>query len=399
MMTLRCCLLLLLSPLAACTAMPTVAETGPLFSDTLFKPLAAPIDTGSVFAMTPEMLRYADTELAPAMRHGSAERELVEALYDRGRLQLEYDADQTRTAASAFAARTGNCLSLVIMTGAFAKHFGLPVQYQQVMTKETWSRTGNIALANGHVNLRLARDNTTGTRISYGEGSQADALTVDFLPSAAAQRYRVRSINEDTVVAMYMNNRAAELLSENQPDEAYWWARQGIKQVPTFTNTYNTLGVIYLQHGNLAEAERVLNHALALEPENTLAMSNLVAVLKGRGRDHESQQLATRLASIEPFPPYHFFDLGIAALKAGKFEDARTLFQREIKREAYEPDAHFWLAIANIYLGEPRKAERHIKLAIANSTTIKSRAIYSSKLDWLKAQGYEQKRRGPARAS
>lgn len=394
MKTLRLCFLSWILLLSACATAPLLPTSGALFHDALFQPLATAIAPADVFAMTPEMQRYADTTLKPAMRQGHAEQALIEALYAEGQLQLEYDASITRTAADAFAARTGNCLSLVIMTGAFANYLGLPVRYQEVLVADSWSRSGGLAMANGHVNLRLSRQSGA-PRVYLGERADDDqALTVDFLPSLQAQRYRVRAISQDTIVAMYINNRAAELLAAGQIDAAYWWAREGIRSVPAYLSTYNTLGVIYQQHGNFAEAETVLRQVLALEPENTLAMGNLVGVLKALGRADEAQQLAARLATIEPYPPYHFFDLGIAALKAGDFKAARSLFQREIKRAAYEPEAHFWLAIANAYLGEPRKAEKHLQLAIDNSTTVSARALYSAKLDWLKAQGYQPARHG-----
>ena len=50
----------------------------------------------------------------------------------------------TRNAAEAFDARSGNCLSLVIMTAAFAKELGLPVRYQNVFVDEAWSRSGDL---------------------------------------------------------------------------------------------------------------------------------------------------------------------------------------------------------------------------------------------------------------
>jgi hypothetical protein len=57
--------------------------------------------------------------------HRSSTREvrqlLFDALYGNGRLRLDYDSAMTRNATEAFAARSGNCLSLVLMTAAFAR--------------------------------------------------------------------------------------------------------------------------------------------------------------------------------------------------------------------------------------------------------------------------------------
>ena len=375
--------------LTACAAIPAQPQTMPLFEDALFKPPATAVDTRQVLALSPAMQQYADTRLKPAMRH-DGESALIEALYSSGQLKLEYDAEITRTAAGAFEARAGNCLSLVLMTGAFANYLGMPIHYREVLSTETWTRSGALVLANRHVNLSLPR-RFGAPLISLGE-SMSNELVVDFLPSEAAAKYRVRVIPESTVIAMYVNNRAAELLAEDHLDEAYWWVREGIVSAPKYTDSYNTLGVIYQKRGNPQAAERILRYALVLEPENTMVMSNLIGTLNALGRSDEARQMALQLAAIEPYPPFHFYDLGMAALERGDFAEARKLLQREVRREANQPDAHFLLAIANLYLGDQRAAQRHLARAIDNSTTLRSRQLYSAKLDWLKSQGYEGRR-------
>jgi tetratricopeptide (TPR) repeat protein len=197
------------------------------------------------------------------------------------------DTAATRNAAQAFDTRSGNCLSLVIMTAAFAKELGLQVQYQSAFVDETWSRSNNLYFASGHVNLTL------GKRL-FDAGGRFDTgrlITIDFLSADEARRQRTRAITEATIIAMYMNNRSAEALVQGRLDDAYAWARAAIAQSPTFLSAYNTLGVIYLRHGNLPEAERVLAEVLAREPDNTPALSNLAQTIaidnSTTARDHD----------------------------------------------------------------------------------------------------------------
>lgn len=378
--------------LKACVSAPTRPIADTVFNDALFAPLAAPIQSDAAFAMTPAMRQYAETVLKPRMRHAQPEQALIDALYEQGQLKLEYDAALTRNAADAFAARTGNCLSLVLMTGAFAEHFGMTVHYQEVFVREHWSRSGALAMANRHVNLRFDT-RADGAIVSFGEGRrQAPGLTVDFLPSEQAGGHRARVISRETVRAMYLNNRAAELLAADQPAAAYWWVREAIRKVPAFTDSYNLLGVIYQRAGDLASAEASLRKALALEPDNTIPMSNLVDVLIARGQHEAAQQLAAQLAAIEPFPPFYFYDQGLAALRAGDFARAREMFQREVNRDAGQADSYFGLGLASFHLGDLRRARRQLARAIEHSTTVQARAIYSSKLDWLKSQGDDSPR-------
>ena len=75
----------------------------------------------------------------------------------------------------------------------------------------------------------------------------------------------------------------------------------------------------------------------------------------------------------------------MAALQAGNFQSARELFAKEVKRAAYHHEFHFWLAIANIGLGDKSEARRHLILAKENSTTANDKALYSAKLERINA--------------
>ncbi|HJV94756.1 MAG TPA: tetratricopeptide repeat protein [Albitalea sp.] len=368
--------------LAACASAPTpVPPPERLFDDALFAPAGERISADDVFALSEPMRRFLKNELVGEVRSKGLQQGLVDALQHRGKLRLEYDSSTTRTASQAFEARSGNCLSLVLMTAALAKELGLPVHYQSVFVDTTWSRSGDLYFSSGHINLTLGA-RLLDSRMGYGA---TPPLTIDFLPPEELRGQRSRSIGEDTVIAMYMNNHAAELLSRGRLDDAYWWARQAIVQSPTFMSAYNTLGVIYLRHGNVREAEQSLRSLLEREPANTAAMSNLARVLETMGRTAEAQEWTRKLAQIEAYPPFHFFDRGIAAMLAGDYKTARDLFKKEIDRAAYYHEFHFWLAIAESRLGDVKEARRHLAIAIENSTTRSDHDLYAAKLDWLKA--------------
>ena len=371
--------------LAGCAGAPPVVQPAALLQDELFAPAPQRIDARDVFALSDEMKQFIEQRMTGAVRSRSLQQGLIEALYTRSQLQLQYDAAMTRNAAQAFEARSGNCLSLVIMTAAFAKELGLQVQYQSVFLPEAWSRSGDLYFSSGHVNLSLGK-RIGDVRDPYDVNS---LLTIDFIPAEQLRGLRTRTLDERTIVAMYMNNKAAESLVRGQLDEAYWWAREAIRQAPGYPSSYNTLGVIYLRHQNLAQAERALGHALQREPENVQVMSNLVTVLQRQGRTAEAQQLAQRLAQVEPVPPFHYFELGQAALRKGDYKLARDMFAREVSRAGDYHEFHFWLAVAHAGLGNLRQARAEMNQAIAASTSVQERDLYASKLARIKSYRVE----------
>lgn len=362
----------------------------PLFDDAAFRPPSQPVDTTHLFDLSPEMRAYLDSPAFRAILHQKgADYGLVQALYAKGQLKIEYDSARTRTAAETYAAHAGNCLSLVIMTAAFAKQLGMPVRYQNVEIGDSWSRGGGIYLLNLHVNLSLAPQRSD--LLSYGDEDRQ--LTIDFLPSEDAGRYRSHPLSEDEIVAMYMNNRAAESLVQDRIDDAYWWARAAVAQHPGWVMAYNTLGVVYQRHGNPGMAERVLRAALQREPDNLLAMENLAPVLATLGKTAEAQALERRIAELDPTPAFHYFNQGMDAMRSGDYHKAKALFAREVGRDPYYDEFHFWLAIACLRLGEAGKARDELALAIENSTRHDTRDLYAAKLAHLRGLGAVTTRR------
>lgn len=370
-------LLLVALLLSACASVAPAPEPHALFADARFGAPREPV-SDDVFALSPAMRRYLAEELLPRARQRGARAALLAVLQDTRQLRLTYRTDFTRDAAQAFEARAGNCLSLVILTAAFARELQLSVRYQSVYGEQTWSRAGGYAYLSGHVNLALTRETTP-----LSPTVPDPAVVIDFLPPDQAAGHRSRPIDEATVVAMYLNNRAVEALTAGDTDTAYWWARAAMLRQPRFLSAYNTLGVVYRRHGDPAAAGRVLAYALEREPGNTQLLSNLALVMGDLGRDVDAVRLRERLAAIEEAAPFAYFDRGLEAMRQGRYADARDDFRREVERAAYAHEFHFWLGLANAALGDAKLARRHLLLAQEYSNSPAEQALYSAKLDWL----------------
>lgn len=366
--------------LAACASAPPMPPAADLFRDELFAAPPTPIDPAAALALSPAMRDYLTGAFANHRKDPDRRRRLIDALY-RGALKLEYDAGATRTAAEAFDARAGNCLALVMMTAAFAKELGIRVQYQAVLGEETWNRADELYIAIGHVNLVLEE---TLDPVGFVKTTFAP-MVVDFLPPRDASTLRTRPIGEHTVIAMYLNNRAVESLTQGRASEAYWWAREAIRTDPQWLSAYITLGVVYRQRQHPELAERALRRVLEREPDNLQALSNRVLALRDLGRGAEAEMLTQRLAALDPNPPFSYFREGQAALREGRVEAARRLFAKEVARAPYHHEFEFWLAVSYIALNDVERATVHLTRAMEVSTTRKDHDLYAGKLDRLKA--------------
>ena len=364
--------------LAACAnpETPRMADASrSILHDDMFRQVAV-LSPEQITALSPEMQTYLVSNIAIKPFFDARREALLHALGKKGQLHLEFDAERTRTVAEAFHDHSGNCLSLTLMVGSMAQELGLHAQYQRVITDETWSRIDNNYLLIGHVDVVLSPSDE---HVVFPPTSRQDAV-VDFIPTADLHGMHAESIDESTVVAMFMNNRAVESLVQKDYDSAYSWVKASMLLDPTLADGYNTLGVIYQRRGKLHEAEQAFRLVLAREPRNTLVMSNIIAVLNQEGRSSDAEVLAQRLKEIEPFPAYYYFNLGRAAMTAGDYGYAKKMFQREVDRAPYNDEFHFWLASADAYLGEMDDAKIQLKLALEASTTRHQQDLYANKL-------------------
>jgi Flp pilus assembly protein TadD len=375
---------LLLLLLAACAASPPAPPPEePLFADHLFGPPSQPVDASRVLAVSEPMRRYLAQDIGQLTGIKGRQRALVDALRREGGIKLHYDTAFTRTASEAFDARAGNCLSLVIMTAALARELGAGVRFQSVYVDDTLNRSGDVQFFVGHVNLSLGRrPPETGSNIDDGE-----QLTIDFLPPPDLRGIKWRVIEERTVLAMYMNNRAAESIVDGRVDDAYWFAREAVRQDPAFASAINTLGVVYRRKGRSAEAAVAFTRALEQDRNNTRTLSNYAATLASLGRSAEAEAVRVRIAELEPEPQFSLFEKGLAAMRAGDYAAARELFQREVTRTPTYHEFHYWLAAALTRLGKDSEARHHMALAKDLSGTRQDADRYSSKLSRLKQAG------------
>lgn len=367
-----------------CAQTPPVRIDLTVLHDEFFAPVA-PVDVHAVFEISPAMKVYADTELTALARMKDPRRALLDALYQKGRLRLDYDSSFTRTASQAFEARSGNCLSLVIMTASFARYLGIDVSFQAVLAEDTYSRNGPLFVASGHVNLVLGPP----VRRAY-DRHETETLVVDFLAQSELRGQRTRPLQERTVLAMFLNNRAAELLVQGQLPGAYAHARSALLLEPTHRNAVNTLGVIYNSAGYIAAAGASFREVLAAEPDHLGALTNLLSWHQRQGQNQEAAALVARLGRLQPEPPFKLFSQGLEAMRDGEFIRARELLARELRLQPFQDEVHFWLAQAYLKLGQTAAAERHLQQARDLSNTRSMHDQYSAKLEHLRRHAHTQ---------
>lgn len=367
--------------LAACASAPPPVPPVSLWVDSAFRPPAEVVDATAAMQASPAMRAWLARQPALKSREGDRDAALLRHLQRDGALRLEYDDQRTRSAAEAFEARAGNCLSLVMMTAALAEEMGLEVHFQQVDVDANWRRVGGLFVSALHVNLVLS-PGFVGPAGLRPLGRQR-SLVVDFLPPGEWQGGRARRISADTVLALYLNNRAAEFMVEGRDDEAYAAVRQALRLDASLALGYNTLGILYSRRHLAETATRAFEQALALAPDNLNVLANLATAWRRAGDVARADALDRQLLRLEPEPPYAHFDRAMLALQAGRLDEAREGLQRELRRAPDVAEFRYWLAVVLARQGDAPAARQQLQLALDNSVSQREQALYAAKLERL----------------
>lgn len=377
---MRTLLLVTLVFFGGCAARQKVAPPD-LFDDTSFGAPSARVNANEILAISEPMKKYVREVMAPRLKWQTAHAALIDVLSDRSQLQLTYDAETTRSASEAFEARAGNCMSLVLMTAAFARELGAPFRILSVEVDENWGHEGELLMFAGHVNIRLG----PGALTNHHGDLTGESVLVDFLPSADLRRQKSVPIDEATVVGMFMNNKAVEALADGKIDDAYAWAREAIRRQPQLVDAYNTLGVIHQRHGHPDRAEAAFRFAAELAPSNAHALRNLAALLKERHREKEAAAVIQQLERLER-TPFAEYVLGQRAVREGDLDRARGHFERALRNGGDAHELHFALAQVLAKQGDLSGAAKQLELAQQSSGTSGLQALYQRKLERLRAR-------------
>ncbi|MBT9487536.1 MAG: hypothetical protein IV093_08510 [Rubrivivax sp.] len=378
----RALAVLLALALSGCATVALPPEVPPdLLPDAQFGPPGVLVDADAALAVSPAMHQFLRDRVKPLARLLGEREALTMALFQRGKLLLDYDDSRTRTAAEAFETRSGNCLSLVLLTAALAQQLDLHVRYQQVHSEASWSRSGDLLAYSGHVNLVLGG----GGAWRRAGGRWDTQLVIDFLPPQDLMGQRSSVIDENTLLGMFLNNRAAEALAAGRLDDADAHVRAALQRAPRLVAAWNTLALLHRRRGDDRRATGAWQQALAAEPDNTRVLANLVDLYSATGRPEAAAPLRARLLQLEPVAPFEWTRRGQAALAEGRHALAREAFLQELARDPFQHEAHAGMAQAEAGLGHLAAVRRHLALARDASPTLQQRALYGAKLDRLAA--------------
>jgi tetratricopeptide (TPR) repeat protein len=309
-----------------------------------------PPASDQIMALPPELLAQLQQQVIdPGTSRRARVDRLAKFLFQSPGLAMQYSGDATLTVEQAYRTRKANCLTFTLLTVALARASGLQANAQELDDIVAWRIDNDLIYGSNHVNAMIAVGS-----LRY---------TVDVARDRINMSKQPQPISDQHLLALYYNNRAAELMATAEPAAVAPYMAMALKLAPDYASAWANAGVMWLRQGNAGESERDELKALSLDPANVTALVNLVALYRNNGNDKRRAIYEQRIEEMRVKDPYFQYLQAEDQARQGDYAGAVTHYLSAIR--LYNGDERFYLGLAHAYqqLGEDRHAQRALKHA------------------------------------
>jgi Tfp pilus assembly protein PilF len=371
MKTLAISLIILLQ---ACVHQPiavlnvTNPELGRALSGELILGVPAKLDElpkKGLLTLTPKMESFAEDAVKSASDKADKAELLHKALMSSSGLGVRYSAFETGTAQEVFDSAKANCLGYTLLYVALARHLGLSAEVNQVTVPPSWNMNDKKSyFLMRHVNAKVVIRRSFGSLVrDVSSVSDLGDVVVDLEMSRFRASYPQESLDQQSVEALFYNNRAMELASQGDTKNAFLYLRRAIEANKKQSFIWSNLGSLYRKSGHLSLAETVYLHALSINHRDLTVLHNLAGLYVQLG-DQEKAELYTRkVQHYRNANPYYLYQEAIRAKEVGDIEKAKSLIARALKKEASDDRLYLLSAELSEIDGDFRHADRMRKKA------------------------------------
>jgi Flp pilus assembly protein TadD len=324
-----------------------------------------------ILGLDGEMISFIEAVTAGLVTERRKLPALLQAIVEPDQLALKYDDNATFTARETFRQRRANCLSFTTLIVPMLRHLGMQVGFNDVKVPPVWDlRNTDMLILYRHVNAMVTR----------ADGSRE---VVDFNLEEYESYYPQKIIPDRVAEAQYYNNKAIEFLLRDDVRDAFRYLRKAIDLAPQEAFLWVNMGALYRKQGQLHEAEIAFRQALAIEPDNLVAISNIERVYLTQGKTELAGQLRQIVRYHRNRNPYYLYTLAMDSYAAGEYAVAENNIKEAIRR--YPEEHRFYFLQGAIYnaMGETGKADISLNKAIEFSRNEEQEKRYRRKIDML----------------
>jgi DNA-binding winged helix-turn-helix (wHTH) protein/Flp pilus assembly protein TadD len=201
-------------------------------------------------------------------------------------------------------------------------------------------------------------------RLSANRYSQSESLIAErhFRRAIALDPAYARAYAElGTLLAVRFENDWT-VLTDADKEKALFYAEKAASLDPDMWLAHYALGRLHSVLANLDLAERHLEKAMSLEPENEDARAYLGVVKNFQGDPESAVAILEPAVKSHPNPPYwYYFGLGHALFNAGRYDQAETALNKCLDLAKNSPYCLRYLIAVHGETGSNTKAEAAVR--------------------------------------
>ncbi len=288
-------------------------------------------------------------------------------------------SDYTKTAEITQQTASGNCISLAVLTTAYAQLVDLKVKYQLAIRVPVYQQFGSIIFNAEHVRTMVFENNF---EIVDGVMTIPGYSLIDYYPS----RYSKIDgyISKEQFLGRYYRNLAAEALGNNDNREAFWMAKYSLESEAENADAINSIAVANRRSGQLEMAERFFEYGLKLTDNKLVLLKNYKLLLTQQGRISEVEEINKQLKAYNDKNPFEILTKAEQAFAENDFTKALDLYQTIISFAPYVHQAYFGIAKSEYKRGNLVAANEALQRALQETYDGEVKTVYQAKLSALK---------------
>ncbi|MBE0377245.1 tetratricopeptide repeat protein [Pseudoalteromonas prydzensis] len=368
--------LLLICLLTACKSTESLTPAVPSLTSLLNHPLfeLQPVPTEQAIFKLPSsevdtFIAYVDTQ-----RQNDLTDDIILYNYiERGFSNFSYHGD-TLTAQQTLELAHGNCISLAILTQAYANLIDLETGFQEMTSQPVYAKEGNLVFIANHFRTKLYRP------FIEEEGQITfirPGVLIDYFPSRGS--FYVGSASYDDLIAKYYSNLAADALLESDYNQVYSLLMKANQYTPNDAELFNLAAILHRRVNDQATSQRIYQTALDQQLQSLNLLSNYKVLAEDTGNEMLVEQINSLLGAQEK-DPYELIALGESEALSGRLMSAKKHIDAAIDKAPYLADPYVALAKIRYQQGNLNDAHKLLKQAMKLERDKLQRSVYAAKL-------------------
>jgi len=284
------------------------------------------------------------------------------------------------TATEAYALKSGNCISLAVLTKALADLAGVEIEFQSIVSAPVYSIEDDFMLSSDHVRTFLyAPDFAVDKGKFY---FVKPAIILDYLPAQGDMTGP--RISQQTFIAMFYRNLAADAVLAEQYGQALALLKVALQFDPSYSAVINLTAIVHRRMDEMQLAEQFYQYGLDISASKATLLSNYAVLKQNQGDPDTAQEMLRSLSLLDEYDPYLWYVLGKTAQQKNQYQDAVNYLYKAAEQAPYMHQRQLELALAYYRNNQPGKAQQALGTAAELVSDSQTQQRYQAKLVALK---------------